>query len=94
MYMLTDLFISYLLHILGAEYYGGTLIGAFNTSSHGVAGQVYIVDEKRFLIKQFSYDGAATGKYRESDKLVCGKYRDTDKRVCGKGQRYQQAGMW
>lgn len=48
--------------INGLEY-KGALIGKFSSYAHQVAGEVYAIDEYTFLIKDFFYDGLATGNY-------------------------------
>lgn len=41
----------------------GNLIGDFNTYQHGVAGQVYAVDEQTLRIENFEYDGKGPDAY-------------------------------
>lgn len=44
-----------------APYYGLKL-GAFQTHSNDVRGEVYAVDSSTLFIKRFSYDGQAEGE--------------------------------
>lgn len=46
--------------INGLEY-KGAFIGKLSSYAHQVAGDVYAIDEYTFLIKDFFYDGLATG---------------------------------
>ncbi|XP_038046212.1 protein Skeletor, isoforms B/C-like isoform X2 [Patiria miniata] len=39
--------------------YHGQLIGEFVTLDHGVEGTVYAVDQRRIMLRDFSYDGSA-----------------------------------
>jgi len=41
--------------------YHGVPLGRLPTLAHQVTGDVYIVDSKHFLIKNFVYDGTAPG---------------------------------
>lgn len=43
-------------HTPGSKYEGAYL-GKLNTYSHQVTGDVYVIDEYTFLIKNFHYDG-------------------------------------
>ena len=38
-------------------------VGRLPTLAHRVTGDVYVVDSKHFLIKNFVYDGTAPGMY-------------------------------
>ncbi|RWS20860.1 protein Skeletor: isoforms B/C-like protein, partial [Leptotrombidium deliense] len=40
-----------------AEEYKGLKLGKFNSYGHQVGGEVYVIDEHTFLIKNFVYDG-------------------------------------
>lgn len=42
-----------------SEKYEGFLLGKLNTYAHQVTGDVYVIDEYTFLIKNFHYDGLA-----------------------------------
>jgi len=44
--------------------YYGVSVGRLPTLEHDVAGDVYVVDAKHFLIKNFVYDGNAPSTYR------------------------------
>lgn len=41
------------------EKYEGAFLGKFNSYSHQVSGDVYVIDEYTYLIKNFFYDGLA-----------------------------------
>ncbi|XP_058798025.1 protein Skeletor, isoforms B/C isoform X2 [Phymastichus coffea] len=41
----------------------GSFVGSFNSYNHGVRGQVYVIDESTFFIKNFTYDGTAPTAY-------------------------------
>lgn len=43
--------------------YRGQFIGKFNTYAHQVSGDVYAIDEYTFLIRNFFYDGLASGRF-------------------------------
>jgi hypothetical protein len=43
--------------VASAQEEEGTLVGALTTKQHGVKGNVYAVDKKTLLIKNFEYDG-------------------------------------
>lgn len=47
---------------VNGENYKGALIGKFSSYAHQVSGEVYAIDEYTFLIKEFFYDGLASGK--------------------------------
>ena len=41
----------------------GVYVGRLPTLAHRVTGDVYVVDSKHFLIKNFVYDGTAPSMY-------------------------------
>lgn len=43
------------------EEYQGLYLGKLNTYFHQVTGDVYVVDDHTFLIKNFHYDGLGKG---------------------------------
>lgn len=57
----------YCIHIgiasAAANNYFGTKIGPLSELHHGVSGDVYAVDSRTILLKNFKYDGEGPGKY-------------------------------
>lgn len=47
--------------------YKGAFIGKLNSYAHQVSGEVYAIDQHTFLLKDFFYDGLATGIYSNLD---------------------------
>lgn len=42
--------------------YKGAYIGKLNSYAHQIYGELYAIDERTILIKDFFYDGLASGK--------------------------------
>jgi len=59
--------------------YYGVFVGRLPTLAHAVTGDVYIVDSKHFLIRNFVYDGTAPSTYIHTSTGVVG-YSDKNEK--------------